>query len=209
MTFPIEVVLEANIAGGKTTCLESLERDGFHVVYEAIEDWTPLLNLFYQDKKRWAFALQMKILNHFENHRKKSVPETSLVRVWERSPISTKYIFADMLKAADQFDDAEYNLYLDYWRQSELKVDMCIYIRTDPDIVIERLRERNGDEDRNIDNAYLRAVHDRHEAVFGKSNKVIIVDGNQSPEKVSRDIAVIIQSAIKEASTSDLLQLNC
>ena len=54
------IAVAGNIGSGKTTQLDLLERKGWSVKREPIDEWP--LDLFYKDKSRWALLLQMKIL---------------------------------------------------------------------------------------------------------------------------------------------------
>ena len=57
----MKIVIDGNIGVGKSTQLRLLEQVGYKVYREPIDDWS--LELFYKDQSRWAFLLQMQILN--------------------------------------------------------------------------------------------------------------------------------------------------
>ena len=52
-----KIVIDGNIGAGKTTQLNRIEKLGFRVVKEPIEQWP--LDLFYSDPERWGFLFQM------------------------------------------------------------------------------------------------------------------------------------------------------
>ena len=56
----LRVVIDGNIGSGKTTQLGLLEKTGYTVRREAIQDWP--LEEFYKDPARWAFLLHTSIL---------------------------------------------------------------------------------------------------------------------------------------------------
>jgi deoxyadenosine/deoxycytidine kinase len=83
----MKVVIDGNIGSGKTTQLNLLEKVGWTVQREPIDDWP--LELFYKDKSRWALLLQMKILQTLQPVKTKDVV------VYERCLLSTRYVFWD------------------------------------------------------------------------------------------------------------------
>ena len=58
---PKIISIEANIGAGKSTLLNRLEKRGYTVVYEPIDEWTHgdnLLQHMYQDPKRYMLTFQ-------------------------------------------------------------------------------------------------------------------------------------------------------
>ena len=87
---PRRVVIDGNIASGKSTQFDMLAKQGYSVLSERIYDWP--LELFYSDPKRWALLLQFAILKSFHTHKND-------FKIFERSPESSRDVFWKMFLA--------------------------------------------------------------------------------------------------------------
>ena len=94
------VLLEGNIAAGKTTLGERLTRDSrFTFVREPVERWQSgfamnLLERFYTDTPRWAFTMQIgAFLTRAQSL--DSLPADDGVMVFERSIYCDRHVFAE------------------------------------------------------------------------------------------------------------------
>jgi deoxyadenosine/deoxycytidine kinase len=106
MTKVMILSLEGNIGAGKTTFLTALaERfPDYQIVLEPIEEWTKkygessILELFYADKARWAFTFQVCAIQTLVAA-VKQVSSKKII-ITERSALTSRYVFAQMLKDA-------------------------------------------------------------------------------------------------------------
>lgn len=172
------IVIDGNIGSGKTTQLKLFAKEGISVQCEPIQEWP--LEKFYNDKSRWAFLLQMTILQSFVKN------EAS---IWERSPESSKEVFWKMLRNKGIGTDEENSVYSFFYEQNAWKPDIHVYIRTSPEICFRRISDRCQEGDAKISREYLEEVHKYYEEYICNCNSpVIIVDGNQTPEKIQDDI---------------------
>jgi deoxyadenosine/deoxycytidine kinase len=122
--------LDGNIGAGKSTLLAEIRKalPDLHVVDEPVGQWTALhnaagknlLELFYEDKKRWAYTFQnCAILTRLKNIQEavqrldRSVKGPHII-LTERSVLTDKYVFAEMLRDAGDMDPLEWELY-DTW----------------------------------------------------------------------------------------------
>jgi deoxyadenosine/deoxycytidine kinase len=169
------IVIDGNIGSGKTTQLNILSKLGYVVHCEPIHEWP--LKLFYEDKERWAFLLQMTILKSF-------LEKDGLV--WERSPESSREVFWKMLKGSPE----EESVYRYFYEKYSWTPDIHVYIRTDPEVCLQRILSRHQDGDVSIDVEYLATVHRYYEEYIStKSGHVHIIDGNSSsPEEIHKEI---------------------
>lgn len=183
------VLLEGNIAAGKTTLGTTLASDGgFEFIPEPVERWQTgyaanLLERFYTDTRRWAFTLQ---IGAFVT-RVQALGDLSARRhdvVFERSIYCDRHVFAKNLHQHGFMDDTEWALYLQFWEQHKASApapDAIIYLRTPAEECYARLRQRGRAEERGITLDYLRQLEARHdewlldpiEAVW----PVIVLDG--------------------------------
>lgn len=170
------IVIDGNIGSGKTTQLNILSKLGFQVHCEPIHEWP--LDLFYKDKDRWAFLLQMSILKSF-------LDKDGLI--WERSPESSREVFWKMLGRGTPEEERIYKYFYEKYSWSP---DVHIYIRTDPEVCLDRITSRQQTGDTRIDLEYLQTVHMYYEEyIMSKSTHVHIIDGNNSsPEEIHAEI---------------------
>ena len=61
---PKIICIDGLIGAGKSTILEKLKKKGYYVFKENLDEWGYFLDLFYKNKPRWAFTLQIAILNN-------------------------------------------------------------------------------------------------------------------------------------------------
>lgn len=167
------ISLDGNIGAGKSTLLEEIRKKlPVHIVNEPVGQWTALKNaegknlleLFYQDKKRWAYTFQnCAILTRLKNI-KEAVDSGYKIIITERSIITDKYVFADMLHDAGYMDPIEWELY-ESWFQifgKEYPVNGIIYISTSSETSNNRIHIRNRPGEENIHIEYLDALDKQH-----------------------------------------------
>jgi len=175
------IVLDGNIGSGKTTQLKLLSSE-FGTVTEPINEWP--LDMFYNDRSRWAFLLQMTILSTFNKY--------SDGLIYERSPYSSFNVFWRILLddgLVNEFENSVCStMYSTYgWRPS-----LHIYIRTRPEECYDRIKSRFQDGDGSVSLEYLEKVHEYHEKyVVGPDTHVI--DGSESAEKIHEQILQLIK----------------
>lgn len=172
------IVIDGNIGSGKTTQLKLFSNEGFSVQCEPIQEWP--LEKFYSDKSRWAFLLQMSILKSFIKND---------AQIWERSPESSKEVFWKMLRNKGIGTDEEDDVYSFFYNQvGAWTPDVHIYIRTSPEICYKRISDRCQEGDHKISIEYLQKVHEYYESYISTKSNVIIINGDQTPEKIQDDI---------------------
>ena len=139
------IIIEGQIGVGKTTIGEILEkRYGVSLFRELTRQSTlELLDYFYQDKKRWAFTLQV----HFLNERFRMIKE--IFRngggLLDRSIYGDR-IFADLLHADGDMNPQEFETYetlLNNMLEHAEKPDLLVYLDCSVDTAIERIKRRN------------------------------------------------------------------
>jgi deoxyadenosine/deoxycytidine kinase len=170
--------LEGNIGAGKTTLLgemEALRNPGIHVVREPVDIWMSIcdengegiLQKFYKDPKKYAFAFQVLAFNTRLDLIKKAIrehPECSTF-ICERSLDADANIFAKMLFDDGMIDDISYKIYQKMYALgvAEFPLDGVIYLNVPPETCAERIVKRNRTGEEKISFEYLQACHSYHE----------------------------------------------
>ena len=168
----MNIHIEGNIGAGKTTLLNFInENFECNISSEPVEEWMSLtdgtdniLDKFYKDIGRWSFAFQM---NCFISrvHQVKKMPKGGLNFI-ERSIHSDK-IFAANCHASGNMNDIEMAIYNNWssWLEYELcdKIDAVIYLRSTPEVSLQRIKERGRPGEESIGIDYLTSIHQLHE----------------------------------------------
>jgi deoxyadenosine/deoxycytidine kinase len=188
----MRICIEGNIGAGKSTVLRRLAEEGLHVIPEPVEEWSQWLREFYSDRKRWAFAFQMKVLLSFLT---KAHPESPLV-IYERSPLSTRFVFGQLLYNDGCFTENEWELYKSVCESYAWTPDAIVYVRVDPETALSRIRERDRDGEGGIDMDYIRKINFQYNIMmkYDESQRVFEVDGNRDSEQVAQDVLSIVRS---------------
>jgi deoxyadenosine/deoxycytidine kinase len=190
------VLLEGNIAAGKTTLGKQLAASAFfEFVPEPVDRWQSgfaanLLERFYTDTARWAFTLQICAFvtrtQALQAHAAdQNAPQR--VRVFERSIYCDRHVFAKNLHQHGFMDDTEWALYLQFWnhlRDSAPIPDAIFYLRTPAEECYRRLQIRARAEEKTIPLEYLQQLEARHdEWLLTPENAiypVVVLDGSRA-----------------------------
>lgn len=198
------VSIEGNIGSGKSTLLSHLKelfKDDNDVIFvdEPVEAWeqikdkqgNTMLQKFYQDQEKYAFPFQMMAYISRLAVLKKALEENpSAIIITERSLQTDKFVFAKMLYDMDKIEDVNYQIYETWFETflTDCQLAKIVYVRTDPSICLDRIKQRSRDGESTISLDYLQKCHVYHENMM-ESNKEIPrldLDGNQ-------DISIVIE----------------
>ena len=159
------VSIDGNIGAGKSSVLKELEKKhGFIVFQEDINTWQPMLDAFYKKPQRWAFTLQMAILNSLSDQ-EQQINELSFdndIIFIERAP-SSSLIFAEISKNNGFLTDEEFKIYKGIFDKLIWKPDFKLFIDTDVSTCMERISKRGRKCEKNIKHIYLEKLKDGYE----------------------------------------------
>jgi deoxyadenosine/deoxycytidine kinase len=185
---PIIISLDGNIGAGKSTLLAEIRNKlhDVHIVDEPVGQWTALKNaegknlleLFYEDKKRWSYTFQnCAILTRLKNiqdavENLDSTLKGPQVIITERSVLTDKHVFAEMLYDAGDIDPLEWELYESWFNIFGKKhpVKAIIYISTSSNTSKERIQIRNRQGEDRIGIDYLDALDKQHKKWIENTN---------------------------------------
>lgn len=174
-TDTLVIGIEGNIGVGKSTLMEALRIacPDWEIVVEPVAEWVTLKNgdgkslleLFYEDKRRWAYTFQnCAILTRLRLIKEKLSTTKKRVLITERSVLTDRYVFAEMLRDSGDIDGLEWQLYLNWFNTfaADLPVRGIVYLTTGVGTSAERIvkRGRHGEEHIPLD--YLTALDAQH-----------------------------------------------
>ena len=190
MVNPILLCIEGLIGAGKTTLCTELEEYiaelnignmSVKILTEPVDYWRELglLERFYKDQTRWAFTFQLTALVTKCIELMKLDDNT--IYIIERSPYTDLNCFAKLCNMSGSIDDMEmsiYKLYFQYFiSQLETKCSIqFIYLKTSPNICMERIEKRNRIEEKGIPIEYLVSLESLHNEWLLDNS--IILNGN-------------------------------
>lgn len=187
----MRISIEGNIGAGKSTVLEYLSEHGYEVIPEPVDEWAEWLCEFYNDKHRWAFAFQMKVLLSFLTRG----PSDDRHAVFERSPMSTRFVFGQLLFNEGCLTEKEWELYKGVCESYAWNPDVIIYIRVDPEVSLERITTRNRKGENKIDLDYIKRLNFQYNIMLKyHQQKIFEVDGNQDSETVAKTVLDIMRT---------------
>tara|TARA_B110000977_G_C11087840_1_gene495468 strand:+ start:3823 stop:4413 length:591 start_codon:yes stop_codon:yes gene_type:complete len=181
------VSLCGNIGSGKSTLVSNLnqKQNVYQVVQEPISEMNDLLIKYYKDISKWAFHLQCKVLLLY--NKMKNMFSTERNYIVERSPIESKYIFAQALYDSGNLTKIEFQLYEELYDSLGWSPDFIIYIRTEPQTCLERIKQRSRDCECDISLEYIKQLDTLYENFFEKymhSKNIFVIDGNKDTDEV-------------------------
>jgi deoxyadenosine/deoxycytidine kinase len=192
-SYTMLVLLEGNIAAGKTTLGDYLAADDrFAFVKEPVEQWQSgfamnLLERFYTDTQRWAFTMQIGAFLTRAQTLIDLPDPNGQVMVFERSIYCDRHVFAKNLHQQGLMDATEWALYLHFWEHFRRGVpvpDAIVYLRTPAEECFHRLKERGRSEEQGIALEYLQQLETCHDEWLldpvVAEKPVIVLDGMQT-----------------------------
>ena len=191
----MKISIEGNIGCGKSSLLSRLCLETRTPVFlEPVDEWKEWLSLFYTDPARWGMSFNINVLLTFNKWK-----NNNFLALYERSPISNRYIFAQLQYDQKRMNDMELEMFNRIYNQLSWLPDVVIYIRTDPTVSMKRMQQRARECENEVPLDYIEAVHQKYEDIFNSDNhnpgcKVIIVDGNRAHDEVYADVLNIVKS---------------
>jgi deoxyadenosine/deoxycytidine kinase len=201
---PIVISLDGNIGAGKSTLLEALRiaMPDVEVVLEPVGVWSALkdadgkslLELFYEDKRRWAYTFQnFALLTRSKALAEAMTRTKKTVIITERSPLTDRYVFAEMLRDSGDINELEWTLYLRWYDSftKNIPVNGVIHLTTDvarsADYIIRR--SRAGEEGMSLD--YLKALDLQHRIWLDATDlpvlRINVAEGDEPPLAVIQE----------------------
>lgn len=196
----LNVFLEGNIGSGKSTLIDHFSQfPNFETVPEPVSKWQNLngTNIFKKmsmNPHENAFKFQSYVsLTLIEEYMK---PHIKPIRILERSLLSQK-CFTQILNSSGILDNDSYTI-LNNWHTFmmntfNVSADAIIYIKTKPEILLQRINSRGRSEEKNIDLGHLKKIHDYHEKWLTSNTldqkKIFIIDGNCSQTEIKTEYA--------------------
>ena len=173
------IAVEGTIGVGKTSLARILSEElQGRLILEEFEN-NPFLKDYYKDRKRWAFQTQINFLisRYYQQLRMQQVDLFA-------DKIISDYMFAkDKLFAQTSLDDNEMILYKKLANIFEKNVtypDLVVFLQSDVDKLIENIRKRGREYEKDIDWEYLSQLNEIYNQYFFRYDKgnLLVINAN-------------------------------
>ena len=220
MNDPIVISLDGNIGAGKTTLIEAIQNalPDVEVVVEPVGEWMTLKNeegkslleLFYEDKRRWSYTFQnCAILTRLRAIRTAIRTSKKKVIITERSVHTDRYVFAEMLRESGDIDALEWQLYMNWFDTFAADVPMrgIIYLTTGVGTSADRIVKRGRTGEDHIPLDYLSALDTQHQRWVSTTDLPVLQISTEVGVPVDSNIAAIRAFVDKLLPTSTSLHV--
>ncbi|WP_438968662.1 2-amino-4-hydroxy-6-hydroxymethyldihydropteridine diphosphokinase [Nonlabens sp.] len=160
--YPIQnlnfIAVEGNIGSGKTSLTHKLAEDfNAKQVLERFAD-NPFLPLFYEDKERYSFPLEMSFLADRYQQLSDEVAQQDLFKEFT---VADYYVIKSLIFSKITLDKDEYSLYkrlFNMMYKELVKPDLYVYLYQTEDRLLENIKKRGRDYEKNIEASYLSQI---------------------------------------------------
>jgi deoxyadenosine/deoxycytidine kinase len=193
------VCIDGNIAAGKTTVLQEIEKKGYSVYYEPFSD-NPWLPLYYQDPKKYALNTQIWFLSERFRQYKNADFSTRKIVFVERSQYTDRFIFVELIKQQGNMNDLEVDTYKHHFEIYKNPLpELTIILDTPPVECKDRMSARGRGMEEGVPLDYLQAlgkVYDENYKRLGV--KTVKKFFSASPSVTAEEIIALAESEFAE-----------
>ncbi|ALH23161.1 Deoxyribonucleoside kinase [Chrysochromulina ericina virus CeV-01B] len=211
--------IEGNIGSGKSSFVkvlteyykktDKLNKLKIYFLEEPVNIWETIQNekqeniieCFYRDQEKYAFSFQMMAYISRLSLLRKAMEKGYNYILTERCVNTDRNVFAKMLYDSGKIEKINYEIYIKWFDEfiEEFNNFHYIYIKTDPNIALERVnkRARTGES---IPLAYLVVCDHYHNNWLDQTRQLTILDGNINRENNYDDWIKIIDDLINTSS---------
>lgn len=172
------IAIEGNIGSGKTSLAHQIGDDfNAKLVLERFAD-NPFLPKFYDDQERYAFPLEMSFLADRYQQLSDDIAQFDL---FKNFIVSDYFIFKSLIFAQITLSKEEYSLYrkmFDIMYKEIAKPDVYVFLYQNTDRLIENIKNRGRDYEKNIQPEYLEKIHKGYISFIKSQEKLnpLIID---------------------------------
>lgn len=178
--------VEGIIAAGKTSLAQALAQGMQAQVLSEDALVNPFLGQFYAQPERWALACQLQFLDQ-------RLQQFAVASEHEGVIVADHTIDKEMLYAQVNLDEQEFELYQRLYQRLAVRCafnpQVIIYLASDVEVIVERIRARGRSTEGGIDVDYLSRLREMYHGWFtgpgAKGRRVVVVDSDAT--FISRD----------------------
>ena len=196
------ITVEGNVGSGKSTMIKilkdaKLQNQGICIVDEPVQVWkyTGILEKYYspdtflgRSLARPIYEFQSFAVITHDNSIQTALQKYDII-ITERCPETHSKVFFDLYKEQGLVDAVQTAMYNVIMNMVKTKPDAMIYLETDIDNSLTRIKERGRPEEANISRNYISQVHDKHlELVDNFNGPILRIDANYNKHHILQEI---------------------
>jgi deoxyadenosine/deoxycytidine kinase len=156
------IAVEGNIGTGKTTLCRMMEKDfGCRLILEQFTD-NPFLPFFYENPERYAFPVEL----FFMTERHKQLQESlSQLELFPQMILADYFFMKTLLFAKNNLNAEEFRLFQRLFHTLNAafpKPDLLVYLHRSVDDLMDNIRSRGREIEKNIQASYLQSLQDAY-----------------------------------------------
>lgn len=131
------------------------------------------------------------------------------VKIMERSLFSSRYCFVQNMFANGTIHAGMYGILKQWYsfidKSIDIRTDLIVYLRSTPEIVHQRIKQRARAEESCVPLQYLKELHDLHEEWLikrsvGHNIPVLVLDADLGLDEIASEYKRSEQSIIRDAA---------
>ncbi len=181
--------IAGNIGVGKTTFTKMIcEKYNWDPHFEIVID-NPYLEDFYKEMKKWSFHLQIFFLSKRFQVQKKISSLTQTI-VQDRTIYEDAKIFARSIYEIGNMSKRDWDNYNELFNEMTSylkKPDLIVYLKASTDTLIDHIKSRGRDYEKNIDLEYLHLLnihYDRWISNLEKTGEINTLTVNMNEDDI-------------------------
>ena len=204
------LVIEGNIGTGKSTLAQLISKDfNARLVLETFAD-NPFLPKFYDDKERFAFPLELSFLAERYKQLKKDFDTGDL---FHELTLADYHFFKSLIFAAKTLPEDEFRLYrqiFDIIYGMTPVPDLYVYLHRPTNILLNQIRQRGRDYEKNIDENYLKSIQDGYFQFFKEHPElpVLIINLDELDFETDKHIYNVLIELISQKYSAGITRIN-
>ena len=195
------IVVEGPIGVGKTTLARKLANNlDSKLMLEKFSD-NPFLVNFYKDISKYALSTQL----HFLLQRSSDLMKLSAddMSISKNNYISDYFINKDKLFAKTILSKDEYELYIKIFDSLNINIpkpDLIIYLQASTDILLERIKSRGNNFEKDVTHDYLEKITTAYTEYFYsyKESPLLIINTSSVDVNKSHDYMMLLDEINKD-----------
>lgn len=193
------IVVEGPIGAGKTSLSRILSEElDASLMLEIVEE-NPFLANFYEDPINYAFKVQV----FFLLSRYKQILDLNQGSLFFEHTVSDYLFDKDYIFATMNLHGNEWELYQELYQHLKPKLtkpDLVVYLRAEPELLLNRIAKRARTFEKNIEPSYLRTLGEAYDEYFRSyAGKYIVIE--------AKDYDFVEEEADRERLVNDILKI--
>lgn len=198
------ISIEGNIGSGKSELIASIEKHlarEKHVGFfpEPLDEWGDTLQLYMENKRKWAALLALDILRGFGN----VTASDTTHQVVERSPYACRHVFCELDRNAGHVTKEELAIIDQYVDLYGWKPDLILHLEVNDAVCCDRIEMRGRVGEDGITYETLRAISFQYQRMYNEhfaSTPVIrcVQSESESMDAFHARISYLVLRAIQD-----------